>query len=634
MSSSANLPSVSNYQTTPLPVTFGQAPIDGDTLLLQIIEQLDILEQNTPLIQLTIESATQLVHKIISIANENHTLEKLGDYAVVCTQLSTRYEHLLNIVDDYIVEHLTIMGDTLKEGKGATYPMNLLSSFEKLLRALISQEKWKARGQVHLDSLENFSIALSVSRIDERQKTSTTSSSSSSSSTQRSEFSIRPAIRPSHFSFLATHPRDMPTQEANNVAVDGEALILQIMQQLDAIEKDTKTAELTIDMLAQLTQKMYSIAKNIALLEKQKESAALYTQLSERYDQWLNGIEQFLVSELDIMQHHIDEDKGEAYPFEVIALLEQPIRVLISQEKWKTKGQKLLAQLETLNEAVSIAHVNEQQKTGTTHIPFIGEQITLAKKAQSLPKGNLKNGYEKLNKLFVMKPISGDGHCLFRATLAYILEKWSSYDDQALVELFRSLDAKIADLNSPTLTASYVQFKETIENMRKGEWDVDAMVCDHKMSDTSVHFLRIFVCEHNRKYGNDVFSSHVASLGKTKQTYLTDMMSMRQPIQSGEHPEVLALSSLLYLNICVVDVAEYGKSNEPKKENQAFRPFKVHRAKVDLFLLYEPGHYNLGKLKNSSVEIEAVDGAPTVVRQSHRTADCITYAIEKGWIRA
>ncbi|HXF28473.1 MAG TPA: hypothetical protein VN457_01365, partial [Chlamydiales bacterium] len=247
------------------------------------------------------------------------------------------------------------------------------------------------------------------------------------------------------------------------------------------------------------------------------------------------------------------------------------------------------------------------------------------KRAETYDPGHVKNGLVRLDNLFVMRSIRGDGHCLFRSAIADVLEKLLAMTNAERKTRLTQLQLACAKFGKAALNEHFAFLKQVIEAAVASGRAFGDIICDEVTSDKFVSFLRQLVCEHNRQIKNDVFDSFLLAQGKSKNEYLEDMMSMQKAIY-GDHPEVLAISTLFNLNICVVEVAEYGKNTDPDKTGQAFRHIRAHDGMMELFLLHRPGHYDLGRLKNRRPQ-EPVE--PPHVRG---TRYFIELAKEKGWI--
>ncbi len=378
---------------------------------------------------------------------------------------------------------------------------------------------------------------------------------------------------------------------------------------------------------------LLEVDRDIIVIKKQKGSAEKGKELAKTHEEIHNkvatALSDLIEAKLKVIIAQVDAGKAIEVPISVTEEIAADIRKLTIQAGKRDKGTEHFKTLETLSDQIAMAHVNEDLKK-VEKPPLIGPEVELSERAKTYSEGNVKNGLTKLNNLLLMRSIRGDGHCLFRSSIAHILETWLPLPIGQRDAKLAKLDAKVTDLSKPSLAEKYLFFKKTLHYAAEKGLSYVEIISDEKTSDQLVAFMREFVCEHNRKTNNDVFASFVAAIpgNKSKDEYLNDMMSM-QKAHYGDHPEIEAIHTLFDLNICVVDVAEFGKKREAGKESGAFRHFRAHDGMVELFLIYRPGHYDLGRMKHKRAEPAAADEP----QRARGTRAFIEYAKEKGWIK-
>lgn len=403
--------------------------------------------------------------------------------------------------------------------------------------------------------------------------------------------------------------------------------------QLDEMQKtiaDGKVSDITFDRLDDIDGSIKLIKDSGSkLINQQKElmeKHANFTEIQkEIIKQVVEALSKLIEIKLNIMQTAVDAGKGAEISINATEELAADIRKLKLRTGKLQQGDEYFKRLETLADTINMAHINEATKLIVQPL-LMGPEIELRERAASYSAGVVKNGLLSLDKSLLMRSIRGDGHCLFRCTLAHVLESRLSQSSEQRTAQIARLDATISQFNNASLNEKYAFFKKTLQTALETGCASRDIVCDEETSNKLVAFLRELVCTHNRQVENDVFTSFVLAAGKSKAEYLEDMISM-QRAKYGDHPEIQALSTLLNLNICVIHVAEYGKSTDPTTQRQSLGHFCAHTGNIDLFLLFRPGHYDLAKPKNSqyAAQFEPV---------ARGTRSFIQYALEKGWIEA
>jgi len=431
-------------------------------------------------------------------------------------------------------------------------------------------------------------------------------------------------------------PSPSPSSKAERIAKIRARIIKEraekIETKLNAMKKlvaEGKLFDITFDELREVDKDIKIVAKEKDWVKKSVAFSVMHETVFSRVT---TALATLIELKLKIMQTAIDQEKPTDISLSSMTTLATDISKLQFQAKRVKEGAAFLKSFDKLSDIIQMAHIIKATKN-IVPPPLMGPEMELNKRAETYSPGAVKNGLLKLNSLFVMHSISGDGHCLFRSTLAHLLEKVLSQTAAERSTLLSKLDAKVAQFNSASLYEKYAFFKKTVQTaVEKGSAYRD-IVCNKESSDRLVAFLRELACAYNQHANNDVFDSFLAVAGKSKEHYLTDMMSM-QKANYGDHPEIQALCTVLEINICVVDVAEYGKPKAPDQPSQAFRHFRARsEGQMELYLLHRPGHYDLGKLKHKpaapAAPAEAQVEEPT---RSHGTRAFIEYAIEKGWI--
>jgi hypothetical protein len=222
--------------------------------------------------------------------------------------------------------------------------------------------------------------------------------------------------------------------------------------------------------------------------------------------------------------------------------------------------------------------------------PLMGEKISLKTLADTYTPGDVKKGLEKLDASFAMRPIKGDGHCLFRAIAASAVgTSGLSSEKEAKVGL-RRLEKVVDSLESAELKAEFIKVREILLSVAKKKISFQEAMNAQKTSDELVSFLRKFACEYNKKHESEVFDSIVEASGKTKGEYLAEMSDMTKA-KYATHAEIHALAQALGINIRVLHTVSIGKGEEAYPDHLLFN---AHPGEEDLFVIHRPGHFDLG----------------------------------------
>ncbi len=272
--------------------------------------------------------------------------------------------------------------------------------------------------------------------------------------------------------------------------------------------------------------------------------------------------------------------------------LSRNLHTLSLDSRLRRRSTLLLRELRQLSDKHQVI-TTKRLSLLPVRVPLLGPVISLEERANAFTSPFLQSGYRKLNTQLKMRIVRGDGHCLFRSVLTFMLEKLLQDTPVARQRKMARLERIVTNYHKPTLTEKFRFFKSAVENAVTRGRSFDTIVSEQSTSDRLVSFLRELVCEYNRVSGNDVFHSHVTTTGKTLNAYLADMMNMRMAVD-GDQPETLALSKLFNINICVVDVNSHGRRPIGNHTMQSFVHFSAHPGMMECYLLLRPGHYDLG----------------------------------------
>jgi hypothetical protein len=269
----------------------------------------------------------------------------------------------------------------------------------------------------------------------------------------------------------------------------------------------------------------------------------------------------------------------------------------------KLRDKKLQNQLSTRLTVIAakIYDVTEGQffpsRLADTARPLVGKAVELKQIAAEYTDGKVKTRLEKLDSSFVMKPIAGDGHCLFRAVAVGILE-FLQKNNASIRESFLSRIHAVVEkfkATNPTLEIRFQEVLEILNDLSSKTKSLEEVLNNRQTSDILVSFLRELAVSYNEVEGGATFESEAIVEEGSKEAYLRKMKDMRSdtPALGGE-PELIALMRTLDIELINIDAAsEIIDRTDP--QNYLDRANKAN--KLALFLLHRPGHYDLAFAK-------------------------------------
>lgn len=225
--------------------------------------------------------------------------------------------------------------------------------------------------------------------------------------------------------------------------------------------------------------------------------------------------------------------------------------------------------------------------------PLVGKPIELAELAKEYRKGNnqIKTGLEQLGPFFSMRRIAGDGHCLFRSTLVGLIHYLKQSPERDVTNFYHQLDKSVEELKDvcPEIEKKYTKGLESIKAILSNKKSIEDVLNDRPSSDLLVSLLRDLVCAYNFMNGDEVFDSETVVFSGNQENYLTTMMDMSKN-ELGGHPEILALNSILDIELIPVNVAAVTSNTETA---ESYLERALQAKKIPIFLLFRPGHYDI-----------------------------------------
>lgn len=292
---------------------------------------------------------------------------------------------------------------------------------------------------------------------------------------------------------------------------------------------------------------------------------------------------------LDIMKKSLDE--GKAVDIGFIEIFANDI-AQIGDRKLQSELSSRLMVL-----SAKIYDITERQlfpaRSADAIRPLVGKETELKQVAAEYKNGQVKQRLEKLDATFIMRPIAGDGHCLFRAITVGILEFLQSSNaavQKSFLEKIHSAVDRLKTAN-PSLETKYKLVLELMNQLSSKKTTLDAVLNERQTSDTFVDFLRDLAATYNEVEGGEVFESVAVDAEGSKEAYLLAMRDMQSETPGlGGEPELIALMRTLDIELIEINIASVSVDTT---DPQSYIDKANASGKLALFLLYRPGHYDL-----------------------------------------
>lgn len=295
---------------------------------------------------------------------------------------------------------------------------------------------------------------------------------------------------------------------------------------------------------------------------------------------------------LSILEKTLDSPRAKDLDLGFIEIFANDIQALQTCNFDKKEIKEVSYRLHTI--ASRIYNISGKSLLGSVdpdaHRSLVGKEKPLCELAGEFSPGYIKSGLDALSPHFMLTPIAGDGHCLFRSIAAATL-RWLQHAPHCDQDrFFNHLDEQVRALSqaSPSLAQQYRKIQKLIRDLSEKRVMVDEVLSQRSTSDTLVQFLRTLATSYNMQHGNEVFEEECKLEAGSKERYGIDMVDMAKA-QLGGEPELMALRKALGCAIVVVDALQIGKKELTVQKT--LDELKVSQPVIAL--LYRPGHYDL-----------------------------------------
>lgn len=221
-------------------------------------------------------------------------------------------------------------------------------------------------------------------------------------------------------------------------------------------------------------------------------------------------------------------------------------------------------------------------------IPLISPTAIPANEIPAQSEGPRKQGLKVLSDNGIgLQKIRGDGHCLFRAIAAQSLfTSERTKTPSSLFQLAQKVESSSNYDHRVRNTAQKVVSALSPQNNRSAL----ATLSDSSSSNLLVEFLRLIAVHGMNKNMNESLQNILIEEAGSVDEYLKDMSDMSKRAMGGQ-PEIIALEKALGSSLRVLQLHALGTGSEKLPE-------KGERPLGSTFLLYTPGHYDLGRVIN------------------------------------